>query len=187
MLLSAESIRKQCSSVVPLIDPFVEGRVEGVISYGLTHAGYDLRLAGEALMFKPSYGLIVDPKRFADEEYRRKMFDTVEASDGKIVVPPHSYCLVRSVERFQLPLDLKGRCVGKSTYARCGIIVNCTPLEPGWGGYLTIELANTNPCPVALYVSEGIAQVEFEQLDHIGEGYGSKKYQHQGPTPEPPR
>ncbi len=194
-LLTDKMIRELCVSPVdskewieqtgwrPMLDPFSEGvSGNGIISYGLSHAGYDLRLDDEVLVFKNSYGEIVDPKKFKDPEYQSKVFDRVTANkeDYSIIIPAYGYVLGRSVEYISMPRDIKGRCVGKSTYARCGIVINTTPLEPAWRGYLTIEIGNSNPCPAKIYAFEGIAQLEFEMLAGVSEtDYSGKKYQDQ--------
>lgn len=176
----------------PLLDPFVEGtQGGGVVSYGLTSAGYDLRLGRKVLVFKNTFNELMDPKRFKrDEEYFKKVFDSLEQlKDGQqVILPPHSYLLAYSLEYIRIPDWLKGTCVGKSTYARCGILVNTTPLEPGWHGNLTIEIGNISPCPVPIYVAEGVAQLEFHRLDATPEtDYAKKqgKYQGQGAEPVP--
>ena len=183
MILTDFDIRELCAAgrADPLISPFLEDKLVGPVSSGLTHSGYDLRMAREVRIFKPSYGVVVDPALFKSEEYCRKVFDDFHVEGDSFVLPgAPSYALVRTVEKFNVPSYLKGHCLGKSTYARCGIIVNTTPLEPGWRGHLVIEIANTNPCPVKLYVDMGIAQVEFHQLLRIPEKlYGAKKYQDQ--------
>ncbi len=121
-------------------------------------------------MFKNTHGLVVDPKRFKDVEYRSKVFDRIAFEPHQqVIIAANSYILGQSFEYLRIPLGLKGRVVGKSTLARCGIIVNITPLEPGWEGHLTIEIANTNPSPVCVYTMEGIAQLELEQLDALPE------------------
>lgn len=181
----------------PMIDPFSEAvSGDGVISFGLTSAGYDLRLGGEVFIFKSSYGETVDPASFKDEEYRKRVFDKVNIpapttptprKQRTIIIPAHSYILGHSYEYLRIPRDLKARCVGKSTLARCGVLINTTPLEPGWEGHLTIEIANISPCPVRVYAYEGIAQLEFETLaGEVETDYGDKggKYQgQQGVTP----
>ncbi len=168
---------------LPMIEPYIEAvSGNGVVSYGLTSAGYDLRLGNEVLIFKPSYGLEVDVKRFKDLDYQTRMFDKITSED-KVVLPAHSYILATSLEYLRIPRWLKGRCVGKSTYARAGVLINTTPLEPSWEGNLTIEIANAGPCPVVLYIGEGIAQLEFEVLlkpcetsyrDKVGKYQGQK-------------
>jgi len=127
-----------------------------VVSYGVGHYGYDIRVASEFKVFKPTSCMPIDPK-----DMPSAAFDTVEAEDGYVLIPPHSFVLSRSVERFKMPDDVMGIVIGKSTYARCGLIVNCTPLEPGWTGWLTIEISNTTPLPAKVYANEGIAQVLF--------------------------
>ncbi len=199
MILRDAEIRALClgfacpwrSNVEPLmIEPFSEGvQSGGVISYGLSHAGYDLRLGDKMLVFKNTRNLVVDPKRFKEKEYTQQMFDEVSGC-SHFVIPPHSYVLAFSMELMRMPRWLKGRCVGKSTYARCGLVVNTTPVEPGWHGHLTIEIANTSPCPVVAYAGEGIAQMEFETLTGEPEAdYGQKggKYQDQTADPIPAR
>lgn len=175
---------------LPMIDPFSEAvSGDGVISYGLSHAGYDLRLAPEVWIFNNSYGEAVDPKRFKDPEYVKRMFVVIKpiepCSLASVTIPAHGYALGRSFEYLRMPDHLKGRCVGKSTYARCGLIVNTTPVEPGWEGHLTIEISNSNPSPAVVYLMEGICQLEFEQLTAVpAVTYKGKKYDVQnGVTP----
>jgi dCTP deaminase len=179
MLLSDNEIAAR-----EMIIPFVEQYPHGCLSYGLTSAGYDLRLDNSIWVFKNTYAEIVDPKRFKDPDYLSSVFDIRSVPFGDpIVIPARSYVLGQSYETIRMPIDLKGRCVGKSTYARCGIIVNTTPLEPGWFGKLTIEISNSNPCPVRLYTGEGIAQLEFEQLSSpCFKSYADKKGKYQGQT-----
>ena len=180
---------------VSMIEPFSEAvSGNGVISYGLSHAGYDLRLGPEILLFKNSYNEVIDPKKFNSSEYRNRVFDEINLPDTvmghriellqnyAVTIPPHGYILGRSYEYLRIPRHLKGRCVGKSTLARSGIIINTTPLEPGWEGHLTIEIGNITPCPAKVYVMEGIAQLEFELLtDPPEKDYAAKggKYQNQ--------
>jgi dCTP deaminase len=172
-----------------MIDPFSESvSGNGIISYGLTSAGYDLRLGPEVLVFKNSYGHTIDPKRFKDPNYTREVFDTIAGGPGvAVTIPAHGYILGHSMEYLRIPRNLKARCTGKSTYARAGIIVNTTPLEPEWEGHLTIEISNSSPCPAVVYIGEGIAQLEFERLtDEPEVSYADKggKYQSQtGVTP----
>lgn len=216
MLLNDRSIRALCLSPSDALDgrqdtslgswaslhamlyPFSDQVNEGVISYGLSHAGYDLRLGDELLLFKNSYNETIDPKRFKDEDYRRRVFDVVHPRDMvmshgrwlQYIIPPHSYALGASLEYIRMPRHLKGRCVGKSTLARCGILINTTPIEPGWHGHLTIEISNITPCPALIYAREGIAQLEFETLTaEPQQDYEQKagKYQGQGAEPVPAR
>lgn len=169
----------------PLLNPFSEGvQGDGVISYGLTSAGFDLRLDNEQLLvFKNSYGQRMDPKRFKEPHYRGVMFDERSFSPHEeVVIPSGGYVLARSYEYISMPYFLKGRVVGKSTYARCGVVVNCTPLEPEWCGHLTLEISNPTPCDVVLYALEGVAQLEFELLtNRPAVTYSDKqgKYQNQ--------
>jgi len=140
-----------------MINPFSEKQVSaGVISYGVSSYGYDLRVADEFKIFTNVNSTIVDPKHF-DE----RSFVTVNADVA--IVPPNSFALARSVEYFKIPRDVLTICVGKSTYARCGIIVNVTPFEPEWEGFVTLEISNTTPLPAKIYANEGAAQFLFLQ------------------------
>ena len=186
-LLTDSDIRRHCTHSElwfagrPLISPFSEPVAAGV-SYGLTSVGYDIRLDNRVMVFNSTRYEPIDPKLFKDEEYKRQLFDTYDA-EKSIVLPGHSYALVQSLEYFSLPARIKGRCVGKSTYARCGVIVNTTPLEPEWHGRLTIEVSNSSPRAVKLWVGEGIAQLEFELLEHRPERtYADKCGKYQGQT-----
>ena len=164
----------------PLVSPLSKGIDEG-ISYGLTSAGYDARLHNEVLVYKVGSTRLesVDPKRFREPEYRSRMFDEYVAEPGgTIVLPGLTYALVQTFEEFSLPRWIKGRCVGKSTYARCGLIVNTTPLEQEWWGRLTIEVFAC--VPITLYVGEGICQLEFERLKPCRRSYADKKGKYQG-------
>ncbi|WP_263818769.1 dCTP deaminase [Salinibacter sp.] len=160
-----------------MIDPFVDGQVrEDVVSYGLSSFGYDMRVAGEFRVFTPNvHNSVVDPKRI-DE---RALVEH-EAEDH-ILIPPNSYVLGRSIEYFRMPSDTLGLVLGKSTYARSGIIVNVTPLEPGWEGHVTIEIGNGTPLPAKVYAEEGIAQVVFLRGETPEVSYEEKqgKYQNQ--------
>lgn len=146
-----------------MIDPFVPVQIkhtdnERLISYGLSSYGYDIRCAAEFKLFTPNNGGIIDPKNF-DEK------NCVDVKSDVLVMPPHSFALGVSVERFKIPLNILTVCLGKSTYARCGIIVNVTPLEPEWEGYVTLEFSNTTPCPAMVYANEGCAQMIFLTSD----------------------
>jgi dCTP deaminase len=197
MLLSDGDIRRLCqrdNAASPLIAPFSEGRQGGgVISYGLTHAGYDLRLGRRLLIFKNTYSEVVNPKKARDtEDMLRLLFDEVTPrvingfANAYLLPPAPSYALACSLEYLRIPRNLKARCVGKSTYARCGLVVNTTPAEPAWEGHLTIEIANTSPCPVMIFAEEGIAQMEFETLSSLPEiDYGAKGGKYQGQKDEP--
>ena len=140
-----------------MIEPFVESqRRDGVISYGVSSYGYDIRVANEFKIFTNINNTIVDPKNFD-----AKSFVTVKAD--ACIIPPNSFALARTVEYFRVPRDVLVICLGKSTYARCGIIVNVTPLEPGWEGHVTLEFSNTTPLPAKIYANEGACQFLFLQ------------------------
>jgi dCTP deaminase len=146
-----------------MINPFSEKQVrQHVVSYGLSSYGYDLRVADEFKIFTNVNSTIVDPKNF-DE----RSFVTVTADCA--IVPPNSFALARSVEYFKIPRNVLTLCVGKSTYARCGIIVNVTPFEPEWEGFVTLEISNTTPLPAKIYANEGLCQILFFQSDEVCE------------------
>jgi dCTP deaminase len=154
MVMSDKWIKKMAKEY-GMIEPFEENLVrKGVISYGLSSYGYDFRIADEFKIFTNVASTIVDPKNFDERSF-------VSVKGDYCIIPPNSFVLGRSVEYFRIPRDVIGICLGKSTYARCGIIVNVTPLEPGWEGYLTVEISNTTPLPAKIYAWEGIAQVIF--------------------------
>ena len=159
-----------------MIEPFVDGqRREGVISYGLSSYGYDMRVADEFKIFTNVRSAIVDPKDFSDDSF-------VDYQGDICVIPPNSFVLARSMEYFRIPRSVLTLCVGKSTYARCGLIVNVTPFEPEWEGYVTLEISNTTPLPARVYSNEGIAQVIFFEADEGCEiSYADRrgKYQRQ--------
>lgn len=172
----------------PLIEPFSEGRSDGPVSSGLTSAGYDLTLGSEFHVFKNTSGQVLDLRRFDDPDYRALFFDVVHAGGGEFVMPPcPGYVLATSQEYIRMPEGLKGCVKGKSTYARMGLHVPVTGIEPGWQGRVTIELSNASPCPTLLFVGHGIAQIEFHVIDGDPEAdYGRRggKYQNQkGVTP----
>lgn len=138
-----------------MIEPFVEKQVrEGVISYGVSSYGYDARCAPEFKIFTNVNNAIVDPKNFTDTSF-------VEKETDICIIPPNSFVLARTVEYFRIPRDVLVICLGKSTYARCGIIVNVTPLEPEWEGHVTLEFSNTTPLPAKIYANEGVCQFLF--------------------------
>lgn len=148
-----------------MIDPFVANQVrfigknkQKVVSFGLSSYGYDLRVSDEFKIFTNIYNSIVDPKNFDENSF-------VSIKNSICVIPPNSFALSRSVEYFKIPRNVLTICVGKSTYARCGIIVNVTPFEPEWEGYVTLEISNTTPLPAKIYANEGIAQVIFFKGD----------------------
>ena len=157
-----------------MIEPFSEKQVaSGVISYGLSSYGYDLRVSDEFKIFTNVNSAIIDPKAF-DE----RSFVTVQASS--VIIPPNSFALARSVEYFRIPRDVLTICVGKSTYARCGIIVNVTPFEPEWEGFVTLEISNTTPLPAKIYANEGLCQILFFHGDQPCEvSYADRKGKYQ--------
>ena len=157
-ILSDRWIREQAQAH-RMIEPFVEAqRREGCISYGLSSYGYDARVADDFKIFTNVDNAIVDPKNFASNSF-------VDRRTDCCIIPPNSFALARTVEYFRVPRDVLVICLGKSTYARCGIIVNVTPFEPEWEGHVTIEISNTTPLPAKIYANEGIAQVLFFQSD----------------------
>ena len=186
-MLTDHQIRQLCITE-ELLNPWSESvSGNGIVSYGLTSAGYDLRLANEIYFFKGTYGEVIDPKKFKDPDYCSRVFDVITFPDNhRVVISPHSYVLGKSVEYIRMPRWLKGQCVGKSTYARSGIIVNTTPIENEWRGYLTIEISNPTAFPICIYTMEGIAQLEFFPTSNPLISYKDKngKYQNQtGVTP----
>lgn len=200
MLLSDTDIRWLCpadGSAPVMIEPFSESTSgNGVISWGVTSAGYDIRLGPEVWLFRSSYNEVLDPRRFSEPGYKEKIFEKIEipqeqAQSWPIILPPHSYVLGHSYEYFRIPVNIKARCVGRSTYCRCGVLVNLSPAEPGWEGHLTLEIGNITPCPAIIRVMEGIAQMEFETLSSVPElhyanknaGHGGKYQGQRGVTP----
>jgi len=157
-----------------MIEPFEESQVRiGKVSYGLSSYGYDIRVADEFKIFTNVYSTVVDPKHFDDRAF-------VDFKGDTCVIPPNSFALGRTVEYFRIPRNVLAICVGKSTYARCGIITNITPFEPEWEGYATLEISNTTPLPAMIYAGEGIAQLIFFASDEDCEvSYADKKGKYQ--------
>ncbi len=157
-----------------MIEPFEDRQVrDGVISYGLSSYGYDIRVADEFKVFTNINSTVVDPKNFDARSF-------VDVKADVCIIPPNSFALAKTVEYFRIPRDVLTICVGKSTYARCGLIVNVTPFEPEWEGYVTLEISNTTPLPAKVYANEGIAQVLFFQSDEACEvSYADKKGKYQ--------
>ena len=153
-----------------MIEPFVDSQVRsGVVSYGLSSYGYDIRVADEFKVFTNINNTVIDPKSFDPRSF-------VDIKADVCIVPPNSFALARTIEYFRIPRDILTVCLGKSTYARCGIIVNVTPFEPEWEGFVTLEISNTTPLPAKIYANEGIAQVVFLQSDEPCErSYADKK------------
>jgi len=158
-----------------MIEPFVENQVRNhVISYGVSSYGYDIRVADEFKVFTNVFGATVDPKHFDPHSM-------VDIKADVCVIPPNSFALARTVEYFRIPRKVLTVCLGKSTYARCGIIINVTPFEPEWEGFVTLEISNTTPLPAKIYANEGIAQVLFFEADEECEiSYADKKGKYQG-------
>lgn len=157
-----------------MIEPFVESQVRAdVVSFGLSSYGYDIRVADEFKVFTNINSTLIDPKAFDPRSF-------VDLKSDICIVPPNSFALARTVEYFRIPRDVLTVCLGKSTYARCGIIVNVTPFEPEWEGTATLEISNTTPLPAKIYANEGIAQVLFFQSDEPCEiSYADKKGKYQ--------
>jgi dCTP deaminase len=174
MSLKSDRWIRKMSLEHEMINPFSEKQVaQTVISYGLSSYGYDLRVADECKIFTNVNCTVVDPKSF-DE----RSFVTVRSDCA--IVPPNSFALARSVEYFKIPRDVLTICVGKSTYARCGIIVNVTPFEPEWEGFVTLEISNTTPLPAKIYANEGLCQIIFLQSDEVCEtSYKDRKGKYQ--------
>jgi dCTP deaminase len=158
-----------------MIEPFVDRQVrEGVVSYGLSSYGYDIRVADQFKIFHNVFSATVDPKHLPKEAF-------VDFQGDVCIVPPNSFALAVTVEYFRIPENVITICVGKSTYARCGIITNVTPFEPGWEGHATLEISNTTPLPAKVYANEGIAQVLFFESDDPCEiSYRVKAGKYQG-------
>ena len=159
MAIMPDSWIREMAETEGMIEPFVEAqRREGVISYGVSSYGYDARVAPEFKIFTNVDNAIVDPKNFSDQSF-------VERDTEVCIIPPNSFVLARTVEYFRIPRDVLVICLGKSTYARCGIIVNVTPLEPEWEGHVTLEFSNTTPLPAKVYANEGACQFLFLKGD----------------------
>jgi dCTP deaminase len=173
MLKSDRWIRRMANEH-GMINPFSEKQVrESVISFGLSSYGYDLRVADEFKIFTNVNCTVVDPKNFDERSF-------VTVRSDVCIVPPNSFALARSVEYFKIPRTVLTICVGKSTYARCGIIVNVTPFEPEWEGFVTLEISNTTPLPAKIYANEGLCQIIFFESDEICEtSYADRKGKYQ--------
>jgi dCTP deaminase len=172
-ILSDRWIREQAQAT-GMIEPFVEAqRREGCISYGLSSYGYDARVSDEFKIFTNVDNAIVDPKDFAHNSF-------VDRKTDVCIIPPNSFALAHTVEYFRVPRDVMVICLGKSTYARCGIITNVTPFEPEWEGFVTLEISNTTPLPAKIYANEGLCQILFFQSDEQCEtSYADRKGKYQ--------
>lgn len=181
MSLQSDKWIRRMSQAHGMIEPFVDHLVREedgrkIISYGLSSYGYDLRVSNEFKVFTNLYSSLVDPKAFSEDAF-------VDVIANECVIPPNSFALARSVEYFRIPRDVLTLCIGKSTYARCGIIVNVTPFEPEWEGYVTLEISNTTPLPAKIYANEGLAQVLFYQAAEVCEvSYADRKGKYMGQT-----
>ena len=175
-VLSDKNIRKLAIEE-DMISPFEDKQVrEGKISYGLSSYGYDARVSEEFKIFTNVNSEIVDPKNFKSTNF-------VTKNGTECIIPPNSFALARTVEKFKIPKDFLVICLCKSTYARCGIIVNVTPLEPGWEGYVTLEFSNTTPLPAKIYANEGVAQFIFLKGKETPEvTYADRKGKYMGQT-----
>lgn len=176
MILSDKWIREQAQKY-GMIEPFVESQKrEGMISYGLSSYGYDARCSPEFKIFTNVNNAIVDPKDFSSSSF-------VDRETDICIIPPNSFALARTVEYFRIPRDVLVVCLGKSTYARCGIIVNVTPLEPEWEGHVTLEFSNTTPLPAKIYANEGVCQFLFFKGDQPCEvSYRDRSGKYMGQT-----
>ena len=179
MSIKSDSWIRRMAREHRMIEPFVDGQVrEGAISYGVSSYGYDMRVAPEFRIFTNVLSVIVDPKHFDARSF-------VEFDGDVCIVPPNSFALARSVEYFRIPRNVLTICLGKSTYARCGIITNVTPFEPEWEGHVTLEISNTTPLPAKIYANEGICQVLFFEADDddvCETSYADKKGKYQKQT-----
>ncbi len=157
-----------------MIEPFEQAQVrEGVISFGVSAYGYDIRIADDFKVPKPQAGKVIDPKNFDEDNF-------VHFIGGVCEIPANSYVIARSLEYLRIPRDILVICFGKSTYARSGVVVNITPLEPEWEGYITISISNTSPFPVRLYANEGLAQLVFLRAEEVCiTSYADKKGKYQ--------
>jgi len=173
MVLSDREIKDYVKKY-KMIEPFQTSQIKkGVVSFGLSSYGYDFRLAKEFKIFTNVYSATVDPKNFNEKSF-------IDFRGKVCIIPPNSFVLGKSLEYFRIPRDVIGICLGKSTYARCGIIVNVTPLEPEWQGFITVEISNTTPLPAKIYAREGICQVIFVRGSEICEiSYKDRKGKYQ--------
>ena len=159
MSIKSDKWIKKMSKSCAMISPFLDKQVkDGSISFGLSSYGYDIRVSNEYKIFTNVNNSVVDPKNFDEKSF-------VDFKGDVCIVPPNSFALARSIEYFKIPRKVLTICVGKSTYARCGIIVNVTPFEPEWEGYVTLEISNTTPLPAKIYSNEGLCQVLFFESD----------------------
>ena len=179
MAIKSDKWIKEMSLKHGMIEPFQENQIKkngtgSVISYGTSSYGYDVRCADDFKIFTNINSSFVDPKAFDDKSFVNHKADVC-------IIPPNSFALARTVEYFRIPRQVLTLCLGKSTYARCGIIVNVTPLEPEWEGHVTLEFSNTTPLPAKIYANEGVAQFIFLESDEVCEtSYKDRKGKYQG-------
>ena len=180
MTIKSDKWIKKMAQEIRLIDPFIDKQVKhteeagSTVSYGLSSYGYDVRCADEFKIFTNINSATVDPKNFDEDSF-------VDLKSEVCVIPPNSFALARTVEYFKIPRNVLTICLGKSTYARCGIIVNVTPLEPEWEGHVTLEFSNTTSLPAKIYANEGVAQMLFFESDEVCEtSYADRKGKYQG-------
>ncbi len=167
MSLKSDKWIKKMAKEKGMIEPFSEKLIkeangDRIVSYGLSSYGYDLRVSDQFKVFTNVYNSMVDPKKFMEDSF-------VHIQSDVCIIPPNSFALAVSVEYFRIPRNVLTLCIGKSTYARCGIIVNVTPFEPEWEGFVTLEISNTTPLPAKIYANEGLAQVLFLEADEVCE------------------
>ena len=174
MAIKADKWIRKMAQEHNMIEPFVDGQIrEGVISYGLSSYGYDIRVSDEFKIFTNVHSAVVDPKHFTPQSF-------IDFKGEVCVIPPNSFVLAQTVEYFRIPRNVLTVCLGKSTYARCGLIVNVTPFEPEWEGFVTLEISNTTPLPARVYAFEGVAQVLFFESDETCEvSYADRKGKYQ--------
>ena len=181
MTIKSDRWIRQMASDYGMIEPFESNQIRTiddrrVISYGTSSYGYDVRCAADFKVFTNINSAIVDPKEFDESSF-------VGRTDDTCIIPPNSFALARTVEYFRIPRNVLTICLGKSTYARCGIIVNVTPLEPEWEGHVTLEFSNTTPLPARIYANEGVAQMIFFESDEVCEtSYLDRGGKYQGQT-----
>ena len=181
MTIKSDKWIKEMAANHGMIEPFAESQIRhsdgnDLISYGTSSFGYDVRCATEFKVFTNVNNSLVDPKNFSDDNF-------IEKKGPYCIIPPNSFALARTIEYFRIPRNVLTICLGKSTYARCGIIVNVTPLEPEWEGHVTLEFSNTTPLPAKIYANEGVAQMIFLESDEdCEESYRDRKGKYQGQT-----
>ena len=181
MSIKSDSWIRRMADECGMIEPFEAGQISSmgadrIISYGTSSYGYDIRCSDEFKIFTNINSAVVDPKNFDESSF-------VDYQGDVCIIPPNSFALARTIEYFRIPRNVLTICLGKSTYARCGIIVNVTPFEPEWEGYVTLEFSNTTPLPAKIYADEGVAQVIFFEADEPCEvSYKDRRGKYQGQT-----